>query len=96
MATVRLSKKYELAIPDYVRAALLAAGSTALVFVQEWLDKEAEPFNWRLLIKVSASVFVGYLLKNGIFEKAKVVTTADSSVKAENAAVKIKEVVTQP
>lgn len=95
MATVRLSKKYTLQVPDYIRGALLAAGSTALVFIQEWLDKE-EAFNWRLLIKVSASVFVSYLLKNGIFEKAKVITTADTSIKAENAAEKIKEVVTQP
>lgn len=95
MATVRLSKKYSLQIPDYVRGALLAAGSTALVFVQEWLDKE-EAFNWRLLIKVSASVFVSYLLKNGIFEKAKVITVADTNQKAINANEKIKEVVTQP
>lgn len=95
MATVRLSKKYTLDVPDYVRGALLAAGSTALVFVQEWLDKE-EAFNWKLLIKISASVFVSYLLKNGIFEKSKVITTADSKLKAENAAEKIKDVVTQP
>lgn len=95
MAEARLSKKYSLEVPDYVRGALLAAGSTALVFVQEWLDKE-EAFNWRLLIKVSASVFVSYLLKNGLFEKAKVITTASSNLKAENAAEKINDVVTQP
>ena len=95
MAQVRLSKKYSLQVPDYVRGALLAAGSTALVFVQEWLDKE-EAFNWRLLIKVSASVFVSYLLKNGLFEKAKVITTADTNLKAVNAAEKINDVVAQP
>ena len=96
MATVRLSKKFELQLPDYVRAALLSAGSTALVFIQEWLDKEAEPFNWRLMIKVCAGVFISYLLKNGLFEKAKVITTADSNKKAENAAENITKVVTQP
>lgn len=95
MAEVRLSKKYSLQVPDYVRGALLAAGSTALVFVQEWLDKE-EDFNWRLLIKVSASVFVSYLLKNGLFEKAKVIVTAKTNLKAENAAEKVSDVVTQP
>ena len=92
MANVRLSKKYSLEVPDYVRGALLAAGSTALVFVQEWLDKE-EAFNWKLLIKVSASVFVSYLLKNGLFEKAKVVTTLPTNAKAENAVVDIKKAI---
>ena len=92
MANVRLSKKYSLEVPDYVRGALLAAGSTALVFVQEWLDKE-EAFNWKLLIKVSASVFVSYLLKNGLFEKAKVVTTLPTNAKAENAVEDIKKAI---
>lgn len=96
MANVRLSKKYSLQVPDYVRGALLAAGSTALVFVQEWLDKEEAEFNWKLLIKVSASVFVSYLLKNGLFEKAKVIVTAKTNQKVVNAAEKINEVVTKP
>lgn len=95
MANVRLSKKYSLQVPDYVRGALLAAGSTALVFVQEWADKD-EDFNWKLMIKISASVFVSYLLKNGLFEKAKVIVTAKTNLKAENANEKIVDVVTHP
>ena len=52
MATVKLSPKYSLQLPDVVRGALLAAGTTLLVFIQDWLSKEAE-FDWKLALKVA-------------------------------------------
>lgn len=92
MAEVRLSKKYSLQLPDVVRGALLAAGTTLLVFIQDWLSKDSD-FDWKLALKVALGTIVSYLLKNGIFEKAKVITTADTNTKAVNATEKIKEVV---
>lgn len=92
MATVKLSPKYNLQIPDVVRGALLAGATTLLVFIYDWLSKDTD-LDWRLALKVSAASLVSYLLKNGVFEKAKVITTLDTNLKAENASDKIKEVV---
>lgn len=39
MATVKLSKKYSLDVPDFVRGALLAAGAAVLTVVQQSLEK---------------------------------------------------------
>lgn len=90
MAEVRLSKKFSLQVPDYVRGALLAAGTTALVFVQDWLDKGID-FDWKLFIKIALASLVTYLLKNGVFEKAKTIVISDTNTKAENVTQEIKK-----
>lgn len=95
MANVRLSKKFTLQVPDFVRGAILAIATPILVFIQDWLDKENEPFSWKLLFKIAIASLVSYLLKN-YFEPAKVIVTAKTNQKVVNAAEKINEVVTQP
>lgn len=95
MATVRLSKKFTLDIPDFVRGAILSALTAGLTIVQQSLEAGQLKFNWTVIGTASISAFVAYLMKN-YFEPAKVITTADTNQKAINANEKIKEVVTQP
>lgn len=93
MATVRLSQKYSIQVPDIIRGGLLAAGAAVLTVVQESLQKGELNFNWKVIATTAVSTLVAYLLKNGLFEPAKVITTVDTNTKAQNATEKIKEVV---
>lgn len=95
MATVRLSKKFTLQVPDFVRGAILSALTAGLTIVQQSLEAGQLKFNWTVIATASVSAFVAYLMKN-YFEPAKVITTASSNLKAENAAEKINDVVTKP
>lgn len=90
MADVRLSKKFTLQVPDFVRGAFMAVITPVLVFVQDWLDHDTE-FNWKLVAKIAVGSLVGYLIKNFAFEPAKVITTTTTNTKAENAATTIKD-----
>ena len=95
MANVRLSKKFTLQVPDFVRGAILSALTAGLTIVQSSLDAGQLKFNWHLIGMASISAFVAYLMKN-YFEPAKVIVTAKTNLKAENAAEKVNEVVTKP
>ncbi len=96
MATVRLSKKYTLAAADFVRGALLSVGTSVLMVLQQSLQEGRLDFNWKVVATTAVSTLVAYILKNFLFEPAKVITTADTNLKAEKANEKIKDVVTQP
>lgn len=91
MATVKLSKKYTLQVSDFVRGALLAVGTSVLTVIQQSLEKGELKFNWTLIGTTAISTFVAYLIKNGIIEPPKVVTTLATNTKAENAKENIKE-----
>lgn len=94
MAKVTLSKKYALQWMDAVRGGLLAALSSVLTLVYDLLSKgDLNNINWKSLGITGITVFVGYLLKNGLLEPAKVITTVDTNKKAENATATIKEAV---
>jgi 1-aminocyclopropane-1-carboxylate deaminase/D-cysteine desulfhydrase-like pyridoxal-dependent ACC family enzyme len=93
MANVRLSKKFSLQVPDFVRGALLAAGVSALTVIQQSLEAGNLKFNWTVIATGAISTFLAYLVKNYAFEPAKVVTTVETNTKAVNATEKIKEVV---
>ena len=95
MAEVRLSKKFTLQVPDFVRGAILSALTAGLTIVQQSLEAGQLKFNWTVIGTASISAFVAYLMKN-YFEPAKVIVTAASNQKAVNANEKINEVVTQP
>ncbi len=97
MATVRLSKRYALQWMDAVRGGVLAALSSVLTLVYDLLSKgDLNNINWKSISISGVTVFVGYLLKNGLLEPPKVITTAKTNQKAVNAAEKINDVVTQP
>lgn len=92
MATVRLSKKYALQWMDAVRGGLLAALSSVLTLVYDLLSKgDLNNINWKSIGIAAITVFVGYLLKNGLLEPAKVIVTASSNEKAVNATETIKD-----
>lgn len=93
MANVRLSKKFSLQIPDVVRGALLAVGAALLTAIQQSLQNDTITLSWKMMATTAVSTLVVYLVKNGVFEPAKVITTTDTNLKAENASDKIKEVV---
>ena len=92
MAEVRLSKKFSLQVPDFVRGAFMAVITPVLVFIQDWLDHDTE-FNWKLVLKIAVGSLVGYLIKNFAFEPAKTIVSSDTNTKAVNANEKIKEAV---
>jgi len=93
MADVRLSKKFTLQVPDFVRGALLAVGASVLTVIQQSIEKAELKFNWSIIGTTAVSAFVAYLLKNGVFEAPKVITTVDTNTKAVNATERIKEAV---
>lgn len=94
MAKVTLSKKYALQWMDAVRGGLLAALSSVLTLVYDLLSKgDLNNINWKSIGITALTVFMGYLLKNGLMEPAKVITTVDSNTKAVNATERIKGVV---
>lgn len=96
MANVRLSKKFTLQVPDVIRGALMAVGAALLTAIQQSLQNDEITLSWKYMATTALSTLVVYLVKNGVFEPAKVITTASSNLKAENAAEKINEVVTKP
>ena len=93
MATVRLSKKFSLQLPDYVRGALMAVGAALLTVIQQSLQNDKITLSWKYMATTALSTLVVYLIKNGVFEQAKVITTLPSNAKAEDAAVDIKKAV---
>lgn len=93
MANVTLSKKYSLQLSDFWRGALLAVGAAVLTVVQQSLEAGSLKFNWSLIATTAISAFVAYLVKNGVFEPAKVTVTTDTNTKAVNASDKVKEAV---
>lgn len=90
MATVRLSKKFTLQVPDFVRGAILSALTAGLTIVQQSLEAGQLKFNWTVIGTASISAFVAYLMKN-YFEPAKTVVTAGSNKQAVTATEKIKD-----
>jgi len=88
---VRLSKKFTLQGADWLRALLMAVLTPALVIIQQTVEAGQLKFNWTAIAMASIAGGVAYLLKNFAFEPAKVITTADTNLKAENAQDKIKE-----
>lgn len=95
MANVRLSKKFTLQVPDFVRGAILSALTAGLTIVQTSLAAGELSFNWTAIGMASISAFIAYLMKN-YFEPAKVIVSANTNKKIENAATEIEKVVTQP
>ncbi|HVW99732.1 MAG TPA: hypothetical protein VHA52_04700 [Candidatus Babeliaceae bacterium] len=93
MATVRLSKKFSIQIPDVIRGGLMAVGAAMLTVIQQSVQNNEWDFNWKFMATTAVSTFVVYLAKNGLFEPAKIVTTVDTNAKAVNATEKIKDAV---
>lgn len=95
MATnVRLSKKGSLQIADYIRGGLLAALASVLNILYDLLPKgDLSAINWKTLGISATTVFVGYLIKNGVFESPKVITTVGTNTQAEQVESRINNVV---
>lgn len=93
MANVTLSKKYSLQLSDFWRGALLSVGAAVLTVIQQSLEAGTLKFNWSLIATTAISAFIAYLVKNGLFEPAKVITTLPTNTKAVNANEKIKDAV---
>lgn len=94
MATqVRLSKKFSIAIPDVLRGGLMAALTSALVIVQQSIDKGDLVFNWKSIAMAAVGGGVAYLLKNFLLEPPKVITTVKNNEKGAEVKADINKVV---
>lgn len=93
MATVRLSKKFSLDIPDVIRGGLLAVGAAVLTIIQRSLEAGELNFNWKLIGTTAISTFIAYLVKNYAFEPPKTIVVSDTNTKAVNATERVKEAV---
>lgn len=92
MATkVRISKKGSVSLKDALRGLLIASLTSALVLVQTSIDSGRLVFHWKEIIMAAIGGGVSYVLKNWLFEPAKVITTTDTNKQADNVEEKIKE-----
>lgn len=84
----RVSKKGSLVLIDYFKGLLIAAGTSALLVVQQSVDAGHLIFNWKSVSMAAIAGGVSYLLKN-LLEPSKVITITRSATKAEQ----VKEVI---
>ena len=101
MAEVRLSKKWTLQWADIARGGVVAVfsaiGSTIYQVANDALIKDIPiVINWENVLNVGILAGMAYIAKNFGWEPAKVVVTAKTNLKAENANKEIEKVVTQP
>lgn len=101
MAEVRLSKKWTLQWADVARGGVVAVfsavGSTIYQVANDSLIKGIPiVINWENVLNVGLLAGIAYIAKNFGWEPAKVIVTAKTNQKAENANEKIVDVVTQP
>jgi hypothetical protein len=81
MKTV-LSKKGEISFRDIARGLIIAAGTSALLVVQQSIDSGELVFNWKAISMAAISGGVAYLIKN-LLEPSKVITITNSASKAK-------------
>lgn len=91
--TVRLSKKFALQVPDFVRSAVMAALAAASTVILQSFEQGTLTFNWKVILTAAGAAFVSYLFKNGVLEPPKVITTASSNAVAQNKVEDIKAAV---
>jgi len=83
MVNIITSKRFSLKIRDYLKGALLSAGTSVAVALQQSIEKDAFWFNWQYLGKVAVGAFLVYLIKN-FLDKPKVVITTTTNSQADN------------
>lgn len=66
------SKQFTLQARDWVKGALMAALTPALVIIQQSIDAGIWTFNWKVIGMSAAAGFMAYLMKN-FLEPSKVV-----------------------
>lgn len=90
---VILSKKFSLQWRDWARGLTMSALTAALVVVQTSLDSGQLTFNLKQIGMAAVAGGIGYLLKNGLLEPTKVITTVPKEIEAEKVTQEIKEAV---
>lgn len=90
---VVLSKRFSLAGRDWLRALLMAVLTPVLFIVQQTVERGELVFNWKAIATAAIAGGVAYIIKNGLIEPPKVITTTETNTKAENAQEKIKDAV---
>lgn len=89
---VILSKKFSLMGRDYIRGLIMAGLTAALVVVQTSFDVGSLEFKWKQVGMAFIAGGLSYLIKNGLFEPTKIITTT-KNISAEVVEEKIKEAV---
>lgn len=89
--TTRVSKWGTLGWSDSLRGAGLSAITAVLTLILDSFQKGSLEFNWTAIGTTAGVTFIGYLVKNGIFEPSKVITTVptESVDKVETAIKKV-------
>lgn len=77
-----VSKKGEIDLRDIFRGLVIAAGTSALLVIQQSIDTGTLVFNWKAIGMAAISGGLAYLVKN-LFEPSKVITITNSATKAE-------------
>lgn len=81
---VILSKQFSLIGRDYLRGLIIAALTAGLVVLQAAIDTGS--INWKQVCMAALAGGVGYLIKNGLLEPTKVITSVPAD-KADPVAV---------
>lgn len=77
-----LSKKGEINLRDILRGLIIAAGTSALLVIQQSIDLGELVFNWKAIGMSALAGGVTYLIKN-LLEPSKVITITNSATTAE-------------
>jgi hypothetical protein len=93
MAKTVVSKQFSLDARDWWRGLIIAALTPVFFIVQQSIDKGELVFNWKTIGMAALGGGLAYLAKNFLLEPPKVITKAESNLKAVNAAEKIKQTV---
>lgn len=91
--TVRISEKYSLSLPDYVKGAGIAVGTAFLQMIVDTLNTGNLVFDWKTILVTSLSAGAAYLAKNWLVEPAQVITSVQTNAKAIEVAKDVKEIV---
>jgi len=92
---VILSEKFSLQWRDALKSLVMTVITAVLTSIYEAVQKEGDlaNLNWKVIVTTAIIAGVGYLIKNGVFEPAKVITQTTSNADAVQASKDIKKVV---
>lgn len=91
MNKIRVSKKFTLQLGDLLRGGAMAALTAALVAVQQLLEQGHWKVNWVAIGMSGVAAGLGYLIKNGLMEPSKIITTVKDPEKVQ----KVEEILSE-
>jgi len=90
MQNIITSKRYRLKVRDFLKGAVMSAGTSVAVAVQKSIENGEVWFNWRAIAMVAVGSFIVYLIKN-LLDKPKVVITTTTNEQADKLKEKLQE-----